>query len=223
MLPVLWMALKIPAEPRVNYQETMPSFYELRHGDWFDNAWVRKPKNLKMLHETFKYFGYKRLLQEALVSSQPFMLEQIYMERNVYDVLDSLLLSYRVPQFKEKYFRQFWQRRALERNDSMVYVILQEVKKALSTNSLPQRKPVPPFNDTLYQLLWIEFGSDTITPHLAQRHFNTLHHFGFHESAYNLLFERYAYYDIPWNVDSLKAQLKPVSQAVYPWFEDDTK
>ncbi len=108
MLPVLWMALKTPAEPRVNYQETMPSFYELRHGDWFDNAWVRKPKNLKMLHETFKYFGYKRLLQEALVSSQPFMLEQIYMERNVYDVLDSLLLSYRVPQFKEKYFRQFW-------------------------------------------------------------------------------------------------------------------
>jgi hypothetical protein len=201
----------------------MPSFYELRHGDWFENDWVRKPKNMKMLHETFKYFGYKRLLQKAIVSQEPFMLEQLYIERDMYELLDSLLLSYRDPQFKEKYYKQFWQRRAFERNDSMVYVILQDVKKALSTNTVPQRKPVPQYNDTLYQLLWIEFGSDTITPFLAQRHFNALHHFGFHGSAYNLLFERYAYYNIPWNVDSLKAQLKPVSQAVYPWFEDDTK
>ena len=43
----------------LNYKETHTSFFDLAHGDWTSDKWVRKPENLKMLNETFKKFGNK--------------------------------------------------------------------------------------------------------------------------------------------------------------------
>ena len=43
------------------YVETQTSFFGLNHSDWTKSEWIRKPKNLKMIHETFKKFGYEKL------------------------------------------------------------------------------------------------------------------------------------------------------------------
>lgn len=47
-------ALKVNQERNLNYKETQTSFFDLAHGDWTTNKWIRKPENLKMVNETFK-------------------------------------------------------------------------------------------------------------------------------------------------------------------------
>ena len=78
-------------------------------------------------------------------------------------------------------------------------------------------------NDTLRQLLEIEFRYDSLTNKLAIQDFETLKRFGFHQSAYNLLFETYKYQDLQWNTDSLVRTLKQSNKFIYSWFQDDTK
>jgi hypothetical protein len=63
-------------------------------------------------------------------------------------------------------------------------------------------------NDTLANLLEIEFRTDSLTKLQVQQDFETLRQLGFHQSAYNLLFEPYKYQDLKWNKDSLERTLK---------------
>ncbi len=78
-------------------------------------------------------------------------------------------------------------------------------------------------NDTLANLLEIEFRTDSLTEQKAQQNFETLRRFGFHQSAYNLLFETYKYQDLKWNKDTLATSLKQSDKFIYPWFQDKTK
>lgn len=125
------------------------------------------------------------------------------------------------------YFKEFWTRREKEKNDSIVFVILNDIKysyKAKSTSaSLQLSADNSKVNDTLRQLLEIEFRYDSLTNKLAIQDFETLKRFGFHQSAYNLLFETYKYQDLQWNTDSLVRTLKQSNKFIYSWFQDDTK
>ena len=78
-------------------------------------------------------------------------------------------------------------------------------------------------NDTLKNLLEIEYRYDTLTNELARKDFETLKRLGFHQSAYNLLYERYKYQDITCDRDSLVKTIKQSNKFIYPWFQDDTK
>jgi hypothetical protein len=78
-------------------------------------------------------------------------------------------------------------------------------------------------NDTLKTLLEIEYRNDTLTADLAMKDFATLKRLGFHQSAYNLLYERHKYQDIKWDRDSLAKTLKQSDKFINPWFQDDTK
>src|SRR5690606_543337 len=44
-----------------NFIENKTSFFDLNNSDWTKNTWIRKPENLKMVHESFKKFGYEKL------------------------------------------------------------------------------------------------------------------------------------------------------------------
>ena len=210
------------------YIESEPTFFELRNGDWLTNKWIRKPENLLKIHETFKKFGYSNLISgKLLFADKPLIIQDIYINKNVYQLLDSLELTYKQNEIKEKYYREFWQRRKAEKNDSIVYQIIKDInytfKYKLSSAELSMNAEDKFVNDTLLNLLQIEYRPDSLTEQLAKNDFQTLRRLGFHQSAYNLLFETYKYKDVKWNRDCLITTLKQSDKYIYPWFQDDTK
>jgi hypothetical protein len=202
-----------------NFIESKPSFFELRHGRWIRNLWVRKPENLQMIHQTFKKFGYLKLLKDDILNSDFMLLDN---HRKGKDLLDSLIISYDKPNFEQKYYREFWQRRKAEKNDTTVYLILYDIKLEINGVKIIKQNYTSA-NDTLFKLLTIEFKDKPLNLNEATKDFSVLRQLGFHQSAYNLLFEKYSYQDLKWNRDSLVKSLKTSTQFTYPWFEDDTK
>ncbi|HLP96532.1 MAG TPA: hypothetical protein VK168_20965 [Saprospiraceae bacterium] len=205
--------------------ESKPSFFDLRHGDWLTNPWIRKPENLLSIHETFKSIGYPKILGNQLANN-PVIVQDIYINKYGYNLLDSLVLTYRQRERATKYYREFWTRREKEQNDSVVFIILSDIqyacKEKANAEALQQHTNHSIVNDTLKSLLEITYQNTPLTPAQALQDFNTLRQLGFHQSACNLLFESYKYQDIPWNRDSLVRTLTPSGSVVYPWFGDDT-
>lgn len=204
----------------INYKETKTSFFDLAHEDWKTNQWVRKPENLKMLNETFKKFGYLDLLRNCDLDSSSFFIRDIYIKKNFWQLFDSLEISYKQDTIKSKYYREFWARRKAENNDSIVFSIVKDINLSKNTKMVYCMNCE---NDTLYDLLKIEFDSKNLTNNKAIENFETLRKYGFHHSAYNLLFERAGYYGIDWNKDSLKTTLDTISFQTDAWIEDNTK
>jgi hypothetical protein len=213
-------------EERIIYVESKPTFFELHNGDWLTNEWIRKPENLLTIHETFKKVGYNNILGEIL-SENPIITQDIYINKNGYNLLDSLVLTYKHGDTGTKYYKEFWERREKEKNDSAVFAILSDIKYSykskLASADLQRHADNSKVNDTLRQLLEIEFRYGTLTNKLAGQDFETLRYFGFHQSAYNLLFEKYKYHNITWSIDSLEKTLTHSEKHTYPWFVDDTK
>jgi hypothetical protein len=210
-------------DDRKNYIESEPTFFELRNGDWLTNKWIRKPENLLAIHETFKKFGYTKLIPDRLLNDNPFFIQDIYINRPGSQLLDSLELTYNQTDIKGKYFREFWQRRKAEKNDSAVYIIIRDINSALKTGLASQDANPNLVNDTLTQLLQIDYRTNSLTEQLARQDFETLRQLGFHQSAYNLLFETYKYLGLKWDRDSLEKTLTQSKTFIYPWFQDDTK
>jgi len=212
-------------DDRKNYVESEPTFFELRNGDWLTNKWIRKPENLLTIHETFKKVGYNNIIGH-LLSENPVIIQDIYINKKGYDLIDSLVLTYKMRDAGTKYFKEFWTRREKEQNDSAVFVILSDIKYSykskLTSAALQQNADNSRLNDTLRQLLEIEFRYDSLTNELAHQDFETLRRLGFHQSAYNLLFETYKYQDLKWNRDSLVKTLNQSNEFLYPWFQDNT-
>jgi hypothetical protein len=213
-------------EDRLNYIESEPTFFQLRNGDWLTNKWIRKPENLLAIHETFKKVGYNNLIG-SILSDNPVIVQDIYINKKGYNLVDSLVLTYKQRDKGTKYFQEFWARRESEKNDSAVFVILSDIqysyKTKMTSSVLQLQADNSKLNDTLKTLLQIEYRNDTLTTDLALKDFAILRQFGFHQSAYNLLFESYKYQDIKWNRDSLVKTLKPTNTVIFPWFQDDTK
>lgn len=208
------------------YLESQPTFFDLKHGDWTTNDWIRKPENLKMIHETFKKFGYMDLIGSRL-NDNPLILQEIYIKNKPYNLIDSLIITFENKEVEVKYYREFWLRREKEKNDSVVYDILKDIqysyKSKLSSHELSINCNQELVNDTLLQLLEMEYPKQTLTTEVAKEHFERLKELGFHESAYNLLFERAEYSEIDWNKEELLNKLKTTENYVFPWFEDNEK
>jgi hypothetical protein len=209
-----------------NYIESEPSFFKLRNGDWLTNKWIRNPKNLLTIHETFKKIGYNNLIGQ-LLSDEPVIIQDIYINKTGYKLIDSLVLTYKDRNKGTKYYKEFWARREKEKNDSAVFIIVSDIqysyKTKMTSGTLQLQANNSKLNDTLKNLLEIEYRYDTLTSELARQDFETLKRLGFHQSAYNLLYESYKYQDIKWNRDSLVKTLKLSNKFIYPWFQDDTK
>lgn len=205
-----------------NFKEIKTSFFDLRNGDLTQNNWIRKPENLMMVHETLKKYSYMDLLNEFWHDNDLFILQGLYIKKDIVNWIDSLIITYEKPEIENKYYREFWKRRFKEKNDSIVFEILKDIQKYKVS------KVGPPYseklvNDTLFDLLEMEFKYDSITKSVAEKNFNTLVKYGFHESAYNLLFERYEYYNIDWERNELKKNLKKTDKYEGAWLIDDTK
>ena len=213
-----------PDEPAENscYIEERFSFYDPSDKDVTLNHWIRKPANIRTLHETFKKYGYSKIFSEYDLTSNPCMIWS-YINKPCSTVLDSLILTYPQADQSPKYYREFWQRRATEQNDTTVYAVLNEVKSELmDKNNVAFNNKIA--NDTIYNLLRIKFKKPE-NEHEATRNFEYLTQVGLHLSAYNLLFETTWYGDLKWDKDKLKEKLKVDTAfcSESPIIVDDTK
>ncbi len=223
---LLWTLLvgcsSTDSNPIDTFIEAQPSFYDLRHGDPTKNLWIRNPKNLVIVHETFKKIGYRNLISATMMTENPFIQQGIYINRPLRQILDSLEITYSLDTIQEKYYREFWQRRKAEHNDSMVYIIVKEIRASFKNMVAPAFNN-DFVNDTLYNLAFIEYRGDTLNSTVASDNFIGLKRFGFHQSAYNLLYETAKYEKVKWNKDSLRQTLTKSDNFIYPWFPDDEK
>ncbi len=211
------------------YVERTLSFYDPYRPFWNGKdkeayEHLRKPENLKMLHETFKKIGYKNLISDYSRFANPCMIGN-YINKPCNEIADSLILTYKLDTIESKYYREFWERRSSEGNAQTVYEILKEINSELYEDHLtePNEQLV---NDTLFQLLKITQLGDSLNSDVAVERFNYLKQIGLHGSAYNLLFEQYRYFDyLRTYRDELVTQLSQdtTNCCPWPWIEGDTK
>ena len=218
-------------EERISYVEQRLSFFDPSEQTWLNGKnsgniyekWIRQPENIKMFHETFKKIGYRKLITEEEQFST-IVKYGISIRKPMNELIDSLLLTYQLDTIDSKYYHEFWLRRSKENNKEIVYETLTEIASELYEDHLiePEQSLV---NDTLYNLIMIREFEDSINQDLALKNFNYLKKIGMHKSAYNLLYERYRYYDIKWDRQKLADELTrdTVNCCFSAWVEDDTK
>jgi len=204
------------------YAENQTSFFDLRNSDWTKNTWIRKPENLKMVHESFKKFGYEKLENLIFKSDNEFLIQGIYIKRNFENLIDSLELTYNNPEIQTKYYAEFWNRRKAEKNDSIVYEIIREFN-SMKSDKKQQNYENLFVNDTLVDLLQIEFDIDNLNSKKAELNFNILKKYGLHQSAYNLLYERAEYSDLGLDREKLKQELTKTTEYNNAWLIDTEK
>ncbi|NLR95020.1 hypothetical protein [Flammeovirga agarivorans] len=206
-----------------NYIERKTGFDNLKDQNILTNKWLRKESNLLMVHETVKAFGYKKLIKKLDLNSSPIIYKDIYLKKELSSLIDSLILSYNTTDIEVKYYNEFWNRRKVENNEKAVFKILNEIQKSMNSEKMDNLNSNEIVNDTLLSLLSIEYNPKTISDSIANMNYNKLKSYGFHQSAYNLLFERYEYYDIDWNKDKLKNGLIESVIVEVPFIKDNTK
>ncbi|WP_301162059.1 hypothetical protein, partial [uncultured Winogradskyella sp.] len=204
------------------YAENQTSFFDLRNGDWTKNSWIRKTENLKIIHESFKKLGYDRIEKLILKNSDEFLIQDIYIKKNFENLMDSLELTYEKPEIQTKYYTEFWNRRKAEKNDSIVYEIIREFNSYKSDKKrLNYENQFA--NDTLIDLLNIEFDYANLNIEKAKSDFYTLKKYGFHQSAYNLLYERRKYSELELDREKLKKELTKSTEFNQAWLIDNEK
>ncbi|RKN79842.1 hypothetical protein [Ulvibacterium marinum] len=202
--------------------------YEITYADhkyrgYTYETWLRKPNNLEMLHETFKKIGYKKLISDYDLTSNPCLLWS-YVKRPLNHIIDSLVITYPLDIIEAKYYREFWQRRKKENNDQVVFKILQELAEILLKDK-PVEYNNDLVNDTLYNLVYMERVRQNPTEEQARQDFDYLKKIGMHGSAYNLLYENTSYKEIDWDKDKLSKELQTDNKRCCPrvWISDNTK
>ena len=175
-----------------------------------------------MVHESFKKFGYNNLESLIFKSDNEFLIHGIYIKRNFENLIDSLELTYGKPEIQSKYYTEFWNRRKMEKNDSIVYTIIREFNFFKSENKKLNYENQF-VNDTLVDLLKLEFDNDKLNLEKAKSNFYTLKKYGLHQSAHNLLYERVEYSELKLDREILTMELTKATEFTYPWLIDTEK
>jgi len=204
------------------YAENKTSFFDLRNSDWTENTWIRKTENLKTIHESFKKFGYEKLENFIFKRDNEFVIEGIFIKRDFRNLMDSLQLTYKKPEKQSKYYAEFWNRRKKENNDSIVYEIIREFNSVKSDKKRLNYENQF-VNDTLVDLLMIEFNNENLNLEKAKSDFNILKKYGLHQSAYNLLYERPEYFDIDLERKKMEKELTKTKEFKEAWLIDNAK
>jgi hypothetical protein len=204
---LLFISCGTPTEKvdRSFYVEKRLSFYDPMDENFSLNIWIRKPENIRALHETFKKYGYNDLFSEYDLTSSPCMIWS-YINKPCSILIDSLIITYPQSERSSKYYKEFWDRRKLEQNDTAVYAILKEIKDELiNKNQLTFNDNLT--NDTIFNLLRIKFKQPD-NEQEATENFDYLRKVGLNLSAYNLLYETVTYEKFNWDKEKLKERLK---------------
>ena len=207
------------------FQEKELSFLHLTYGIDTTTTWIRKSENILMLHETFKKFGYNILLAKYNWKDETTINEVGYINNSIYNLIDSLETTYQDYKNAPKYYKEFWERRENEKNNEAVYKVINEVKNiVIDKEAVPQEVSI--INDTLFQLLSINFKEEPMTDEDANQALEYLIQIGLHQSAYNWRSGEYIPMEnINWerSLDTIKTMLIENENNIYPWFPDTNK
>ena len=195
----------------------------LRFGYDKSNNWIKEPKNILMLHETFNKIGYENLISnEDWTSEWNWYLD---VKKSPKHLIDSLESTYSNFQESPKYYREFWQRRIDDKNDKVVYRVVKEIKEIiLNKNKIAVNEEI--VNDTLFQLMTFEYPERILTKNEKDYLLNYLIKIGLHESAYNLVSgENGEVWNQEWvkKENEILPQLNKSEKYQRPWYEDNTK
>ena len=227
-LIIIAIALLISCAPRrekedpICYLESRLGFYDPLNKDFTIETWIRRPENIRTLHETLKKFGYDNIISDDDLNSNPCMIWS-YVNKPCADIIDSLIVTYPQIESAPKYYVEFWKRRKAEQNDTTVFTVLKEIKQELMDKTdVPHQDHLT--NDTILNLLQIKYKMPE-NEEGALESFEYLKTIGLNQSAYNVLFE-WSWYDaMQWNREKLKERLTRDSTGceAKPVIEDDTK
>lgn len=187
--------------------------YNYNPYNYFTSVWMRKPSNLMILHETFKSVGYLDYFKTGS-SNENKSVKNIsnnvsgyynYITVHYRYILDSIYVTYPDYEKKTSFYREFWQRRVKEGTDSVVYIIVSDIKKILDTEKemIPNEELV---NDSLAYILTNirAYGNDTLlNEKSAIKYFNFFKSIGWHQSAYHFIAKNPITQNFKWNLDSL--------------------
>lgn len=191
----------------LKYVESKQVFYDPSNPDYTLKTWIRDPKNIKTLHETLRDFGYSNLYTEFELYDSPCQIFGVdkYVLKPCNVLVDSLILTYDNHELATKYFKEFWNRRIKEGNDSIVYEVIKEIKTELfKKEEIKIREHY--VNDTIKNLLRIYLKTPT-SVNQALQDFKFLNSIGLNLSAHNLLYEWTPYETINWDKESLDKEL----------------
>lgn len=192
----------------LDYIEAKQSFYDPNDPDYTINSWIRNPTNIKIAHETLKDFGYRNLYTEFDLHDSPCEIFGVgkYVLKPCNVLVDSLILTHGSSGNESKYYKEFWDRRRKEGNDSIVYEVLKEIKTELfKKEEIKIRRDY--VNDTIKHLLRMYLKTPA-SKEQALRDFKFLQGIGLHRSAHNLLYEWTPYQSINWDKEALDKELK---------------
>src|SRR5688572_12596853 len=190
------------------YVEKSLSFYDPYNYRFTFDKWIRDPKNIRTIHETIKKYGYTKLFDDSDLTSDYCSYTGLdgMVSKPCKNIIDSLIITYPDLESAPKYYKEFWLRRKNEKNDTTVYEVLKEIKAELFEKQRQEIKENV-VNDTILNLIRIRTERPQNDAQ-ALKNFDYLKKIGLHNSAYNLLFERYSYYEVKWDNDNLKQGLE---------------
>jgi hypothetical protein len=209
----------------LDYVESKQSFYDPSDPDYTLNTWIRDPKNIKVAHETLKDFGYRNLYTEFELYDSPCEIFGLYkyVLKPCNILVDSLILTYDINEQASKYFKEFWNRRIKEGNDSIVHEVLKEIQVELYKK---EEIEVGGYyvNDTIKTLLRIYLQTPT-SDEQALSDFKFLKSIGLSQSAHNLLYEWTPYETVKWDKELLDKELAKASKMTLqtPVIPDNSK
>jgi len=209
-------------ETELFYNEKQFGYSDLRYGYNSSNKWIKTPSNLKKVHETLKMIGYHKIIDK--IKSDDLMFSLLDINRNVIHVIDSLDLSYYNQDSFPSYYQQFWTRRKREKNDEVVFEIINEIKRILQGEQIEVK--VKYIDESLYNLLDFELSITEVNQVDANSFLNYLYEIGMHNSAYNLYSgENHQLDEIKWDneVKENIQRLKKSEVNQQAWFADNTK
>jgi len=163
--------------------------------------WIKKPKNIQVVHNTIKKIGYKNFISDSLFR-EPMkfqnefggMQRHDWEEMSIEQIIDNLINTYHeANRLDTNYYVKFWKRRAKEGNISEVINILEEIKEIYSGSETMYN---PQFiNDTIENLLRFDLKlqdfNDKPTTEFLWSYFDYLKSIKLCHSAYNLVIEKY--------------------------------
>jgi len=205
------------------YEEKKLSFEVIQNGYHTSNQWIKEPKNIEMIHETFKLIGYNKILNELNWITDG--IRQLDNSRSLQNLIDSLHLSYKNTENNSTYYRQFWNRRSKEGNDKIVFKVISEIKSISNEKEKISSINTKLINDTLRYLCEIEL-KDSLTTTEANSFLNYLISSGLHQSAYHVRSgENTKFDEIQWNQEPEKTYKKLNISSTFqkPWIMDNSK
>lgn len=189
-----------------NWIEQASPFTELFYFRIKENKWIRNPENILTVHETFKHGFYQTYLTNEVLDQKPFVTGDIYYNLSIRTKIDSLVKTYNNYNSSSKYYKEFWNRRIQENNDSVVYLVLSEIQQLINGEVIDVRDEY--VSDKLKTMIDISIDwQNGIDNNKAMSHFEFLVKEKMHQSAYNLLYENSFYNGLKLNKDSLVKML----------------